>query len=116
MKFLLRILQPRREQPSRRQQLDIFDTVGNAARVVDDHPMRFLFAQIGKLRQHLIRGLEVNGQGCVGVGKLLAGQQDMAVYLVLRLLEVHITGGAHGLAQLPVQPDDSTVELPQFLL
>ena len=74
MKFLLRILQPRREQPSRRQQLDIFDTVGDAARVVDDHPMRFLFAQIGKLRQHLLRGLEVNGQGCVGVGKLLAGQ------------------------------------------
>ena len=116
MKFLLRILQPRRKQPPRRQQLNILDTVGDAARIIDDHPMCFLFAQIGKLRQHLLRGLEVNGQGCVGVGKLLAGQQDMAVYLVLRLLEVHITGGAHWLAQLPAQPDDSTVELPKLLL
>ena len=116
MKFLLRILQPRWKQPPRRQQLNILDTVGDAARIIDDHPMRFLFTQVGEFLQHLLRGLEVNGQGRISVGKLLAGQQDMAVYLVLRLLEVHITGGAHWLAQLPAQPDDSTVELPQLLL
>ena len=78
--------------------------------------MRFLFAQVGKFRQHLLRGLKVNGQGRIGIGKLLAGQQNVAIHLILRLLEVHIAGGAHGFAQLPAQPDDSTVELPQLLL
>ena len=40
----------------------------------------------------------------------------MAIYLVLRLLEVDIACGAHGLAQLLAQADDDAVELPQFLL
>ena len=40
----------------------------------------------------------------------------MAVNLVLWLHEVHVAGGADGLMQLPSQPHDGAVELPQFLL
>ena len=40
----------------------------------------------------------------------------MPVYLVLRVQEVNVPGGAHRLAQLLAQPDDGAVELPQLLL
>lgn len=45
-----------------------------------------------------------------------AGQQNVAVDLVLRLLKVYVAGGADGLSQLLAQPDDGAVKLPQFLL
>ena len=40
----------------------------------------------------------------------------MTVDLVLRLLKMHIAGGADGLPQFLPQPDDGAVILPQFLL
>ena len=75
-----------------------------------------VLAQIGKLLQHLGGGLEVDGQRRVGIGELLAGQENTAVRLVLRLLEVNVAGGADGLSQLPAQADDGAVEFPQLLL
>ena len=110
------VFQPGREQLARRQQLDLLHQVGDVAGVVDDHLMGQLLPQIGKFLQHLGGGFEVDGQRRVGVGELLAGQKDMAVGLVLRLLEVDVAGGADGLVQLPAQADDGAVELPQLLL
>ena len=40
----------------------------------------------------------------------------MPVNLILRLPEMHVAGGADGLAQLPPQSDDGPVEFPQVLL
>ena len=116
VQLLLGVLQPGREQLARRQQLDVLDAVCNAPGIVDDHPVGRLRPQIGELLQHLVGGLEVDGQRRVGVREFLAGQQDMAVHLVLRLLKMHVACGAHRLAQLLAQPDDGAVELPQLLL
>ena len=116
VQVLLGVFQPGREQLARRQQLDLLHQVGDVAGVVDDHLAGQLLPQIGELLQHLGGGFEVDGQGRVGVGELLAGQKDMAVGLVLRLLEVDVAGGADGLVQLPAQADDGAVELPQLLL
>jgi len=116
VKLLLGVLQPGWEQPARGQQFDFLDTVGDAPGIVDDHLVGGLLPQIGKLLQHLLRGLEVDGQGLVRVGELLAGQQDVTVNLVLRLLEMDIAGSADRLAQLLAQTDDGAVEVPQLLL
>ena len=116
VQLLLGVFQPGREQLSRRQQLDLLDAVGDAPGIVNDHLVRRLLPQIGEFRQHLVGGLEVDGQRCVGIGELLAGQQNVAVDLVLRLLKVYVAGGADGLSQLLAQPDDGAVKLPQFLL
>ena len=40
----------------------------------------------------------------------------MPVHLILRVEEVDVAGGTHGLVQLLAQPHDGTVELPQVLL
>ncbi len=116
VQLLLGVLQTGREQAARRQQLDVLDAVGDAAGVVDDHLVSGLLPQVGKLLQHLLGGLEVDGQGRVGIGELFAGQQDVAVDLILRLLKVDIAGGADGLVQLFAQADDGAVEVPQLLL
>ena len=116
VQLLLGVFQARREQLPRRQQLDILDAVGNVPRVVDDYLVGRLCPQVRELLQHLVCCLEVDGQRCIGVGELLAGQQDVAVHLILRLLKMHVAGGAHRLAQLLPQPDDGAVEIPQLLL
>ena len=80
------------------------------------HLIGLVLPQIGELLQHLVGGLEVDGQRRIGIRELLAGQQHMTVDLVLRLLKMHIAGGADGLPQFLPQPDDGAVILPQFLL
>ena len=70
------------------------------------HLIGLVLPQIGELLQQLVGGLEVDGQRRIGIRELLAGQQHMAIDLVLRLLKMHVAGGADGLPQL----------LPQFLL
>ena len=116
VQLLLGVFKTGWEQLARRQQLDLLHHVGDFAGVVDDHLVGLLWPQIGEFLQHFIGSLEVDGQRCVGIGKFLAGQQDVTVNLVLRLLKMHVAGGAYRLAQLLAQPDDGAVEVPQFLL
>ena len=116
VKFLSGVSKAGREQLTRGQQLDLLAHIGDEAGIIDDHFLRLFRAEVGKLLQHLIGGLEVDGQGFIGIGELLAGQQHMAVDLVLRLLKMDVAGGADRLAQLLAQTDDGAVELPQVLL
>ena len=98
------------------QGLDGVAAVGDEVGVLHHHLMGLLLAQIGELLQHLVGGLEVDGQGRVRVVKALGGQQDVAVHLVLRVQKVDVAGGAHRLAQLLPQADDGAVKVPQLLL
>ena len=116
IQLLLGVFQPRRKQTARRQQFDLLHQIGNMARVVDDHLMRLLLPQIAEFLQHLVGGLEIDGQRGVGIGEFLAGQQNVTVDLVLRLQKMHIPGGTDGLAQRLAQADDGAVKLAQLLL
>ena len=115
VQLLLGIFQARRKQLARRQQFDLLHQIRHLAGIRDHHFQRLFPAQIAEFFQHLVGGLEINGQGLVGVREFLAGQQDMAVHLILRLLKMHVAGGADGLVQLLAQLDDGAVEVPQFL-
>ena len=115
VQVLLGVGKPGRIQV-RRQQLEFLHLVGDGTGIGDHHLVGLLLPQVGKLFQHFICGLKIDGQGRVGVRELFGGQQDMAVDLVLGLQEVDVAGGADGLAQLVSQPDDGAVELPQLLL
>ena len=82
------------------QKLYILALLGDGIGVADDRVIAVLFAQIGELMEHLLGGLEIDGQALVRVGKLLGRQQDMAVDLVLRVKEVDVAGGNDGLMEL----------------
>ena len=97
------------------QGLDGIAPVGNQVGVLHYHFVGLLLTQIGKLLEHLVRSFEVDGQGLVRILKALGGQQDMAVNLILRVQEVDVAGGTHGLAQLLPQPHHRAVEVPQLL-
>ena len=116
VEVFLGVFEPRREQLALGQQLDRLHHVRDHARVGHNHLIRLVLAEIVELAQHFVRGAEVDGQRRVGVGKLLAREQDMAVLLVLRLLKMHVAGGADGLAQLLAQADDGAVVVLQFLV
>ena len=116
IQLLLGVLKTGREQLARRQQFDLLYQIGDLAGVVDDHLVGLFRPQIGEFLQHFIGGLEIDGQRCVGIGKFFAGQQNVAVYLILRLLKMHVAGGTYRLAQFLAQPDDGAVEVPQFFL
>ena len=111
VQVLLGILQAGREQLAG-QQLKGLNLVRHQPGVADHDLVGLLLPQIAELLQHLVGGLEVDGQGRVSVRELFRGQQDMAVHLVLWLLEVDVTGGTDGLAQLVAQADDGSVQLP----
>jgi len=116
IQVLLGVFQSRREQLARRQQLDLLHQIRNMAGIGHHHLIGLVLPQIGELLQHLVGGLEVDGQRRIGIRELLAGQQHMAIDLVLRLLKMHVAGGADGLMQLLPQPDDGAIILPQLLL
>ena len=116
VQILLGVLQPRREQLPRRQKLDLLDEVGDVARVVDDDLVRLLLPEVGKLPHHLVGRLEVDRQRRIRVRELLAREQDMAVDLVLRFLEVDVARRADGFAQLFAETHDRAVKLAQLLL
>ena len=98
------------------QGLDGIAPTGDQVGVFHHHLIGLLLAQIGELLEHLVGGLEVDGQVLVRVLKALGGQQDVAVDLVLRIQKMHVAGCHHGLAELLPQADDLPVELPQLLL
>ena len=97
------------------EELQFFDLVGDLFRVVDDHLMALFRAEVGKLLQHLVGGLEVQRRLVVRVLKAHAGLDDGAVLGVMGVEEVHIAGGDHGNAQLVAQLDDDAVEVAQPL-
>ena len=89
--------------------------IGDEVRVRHDHLIGPRFAQVGKLLQHIVRGAEVQRHILIRVGKSLGTQKDMAEDLVLRIHEVHVARGAHGLSQLVPQGQHTAVEIPQLL-
>ena len=115
VQVLLGIFQSGREQ-FRRQQLEGLDLIRHQTGVGDHHLVGLFLPQIPEFLQHLLGGLEVDGQGLVGVRELFGRQQNVPVHLVLRLPEMDIAGGADRLVQFLSQPDDGAVELPQILL
>ena len=70
VELLLRIFQTRREEPSLGEKLDLFDHVGDPARVGHNHLVRLFLSQIRKFRKHLLRRAEIDGKRCVRIGKL----------------------------------------------
>ena len=111
----IRVLKLGGEQPLW-ERFDRIAPVGDQIGVFHHHLMRLLLSKIGKLLQHLVRSLEIDWQGLVGVLKPLRGQQDVPIYLVLWVQEVDVAGGADWFPQLLPQLDDGTVEVPQLLL
>ena len=99
--------------PHRGQGLDgVRDPVG----VGDDHLFRFPAAQILEFLQHFLGGAQKQGCLIVRVLEALAGHDDPAVNLVLRVQEMHIAGGNHRLVELLAQRHDPPVVVPQILL
>ena len=98
------------------QRVDGVAAVGDEVGVLHHHLVGLLLAQVGELLQHLVGGLQVDGQRLVRVLKALGGQENVAVHLVLRVQEVDVPGGAHRLAQLLPQPDHGPVEVTKLLL
>ena len=115
VQIFLGVFQSGREQ-LRRQQLEGLDLIRHQTGVGDHHLVGLFLPQILKFLQHLLGGLEVDGQGLVGIRELLGRQQDVPVHLVLRLPEMDVAGGADGFPQLLAEADDDTVEFPQVLL
>ena len=97
------------------QRAEIIHPTGNGSRIFNDHLAGRLFAQIREFRQHFLGGTEIQGIFAVRIVKLLGGQQNMTVDLVLRLEEVDVSGGTHRLAQPPADLHDFSVKVPQVL-
>ena len=114
VQFFLRILQSGREQ-FLGQQFKLLYLIGDQAGILNNHLIGFFLTQIAEFLQHFLSGFEINGQRFIGICKLLGGQQNVTVDLILRFLEMHIAGGANGFSQFLAQADDSTVKLLQIL-
>ena len=97
--------------PDRR---DGVDHIRDHAGVVDDDLPGLLGPEIGKLLQHLIGGVQIEGRGVL-VGHAHALLDDGPVDLVLRVHEVDIPSGYDRLAGLRAQADDGPVEVQQIL-
>ena len=78
--------------------------------------MGLFFPQVGKFRQHFIRRAEIQGIGAVRVLKALGGQENMPEDLILRIQEVDIPRGNHGLMENLPQANYRAVKFPQLLL
>ncbi|MPM31493.1 hypothetical protein SDC9_78048 [bioreactor metagenome] len=115
VQVLLGVFKARRVQV-RRQKFKALHAVRHGPGVGHHDLICLIFPQIGKLLQHFVGGLKVDGKARVGVRKLLRRQQNVAVYLVLRLPEVDVASGADGLSKLLAKPHDGSVQLPQILL
>ena len=105
----------RREEPVR-QQLYVLAHAGDGVGVLHHGLVALAPAEVGELLQHLVRGAEIERVLAVGVGEFLGRQQYAAVYLVLRVQEVHVAGGDEGLFQLVRKAHDAPVERAQPLL
>ena len=99
----------RREQNALRQQLDLLALRGDGVRVADNGVVAELFAEVGKLREHLVRRLEIDGQRLVRVGELAPGEQDVAENFVAGVEEVDVAGGDEGLAERCGDAGDAAV-------
>ncbi len=86
------------------QRVQLLDPVSHQIGIADDHVIAVLLPQIAELLQHLLGGLEIDGQGFIAILKALGVQQDVTVNLLLGVQKVNVACGTHrpvqGLAQL----------------
>ena len=114
LQLLFGILDLGREK-ARGQGGHLLDQLRDAIGVLHHHFPGGILPQVGKFLQHLRRGLEIQGQGLVAVGELVA-QEDAAELLLVGLQEMHVPRGHHGLIQQLPQLDHLAVVVPQLLL
>ncbi len=88
--------------------------VGNLIRVLHHHFLGLLAAQVGKFFQHLLRSAQIQGRLVIRILKTLARHNNPAVHLVLRIQEMHVTGGYHWLVKVFAQPDNPPVKFLQL--
>ena len=93
-----------------------FTHIRNAVRVLHHNLVGFLFAQVRKLRQHLVCGPEIQGHILVRVVKALGRQEDVPEDFVLRIQEMHVSCGNHRFSQFLTQPDNGSVVVSQVLV
>ena len=79
---------------------------------VHDQLLGLLLAQIGKLLQHLLGGLEIQRRLVIGVLKALLVEDDLPIDPILRLQKVDVSRCNNGLVQLLAQGHDPAVEIP----
>ena len=94
--------------------LEDLDPVGDGVGVVDDD-LLCPVAQVGKLLQHLLGGLEIQGRLEGRVVKAQLVKQDLAVDGVLGLQKMHVPRGHGHLAQLIAQGEDPAVDVVEAL-
>ena len=90
---------------------DRLNQIRDQFRVGYDDLLRLIVPQIGKLRQHLLRGAQEKGCLIVCVIKALSRHDDPAVHLILWIQKMHITGRHHRLVELLSQPHHLAVHL-----
>ena len=115
LEYLGRILDLGREEAVG-QELYLLAHVRDAVRVRDDRVIAGAAAEVGEFLEHLVRRAEVERVFPVRVGELLGRLEDAPVYLVLRVQEVHVSGGHERLFQLRRQARDPPVQIAQALV
>ncbi len=88
--------------------------IRDPAWIVDDHLLGFFCAQIGKLLQHLARGVKIQ-RGGVLIGHAHALLDDGPVDLILGIKEMHVSRGNNRLSRLLAQAHDRAVEVQKIL-
>ena len=89
--------------------------VGNFIRVLHHDLKGLILGQIIELVQHVLGGAVIEGRLIVSVLKTVARLQHRPVNGVLRVLEMHVTGGHHRFVQRLAQLDDGAVEILYLL-
>ena len=110
LKLFLRALHFRRVS-TLRNGAHLTDFVGDQARVGDNHLIRLLFSEIGKLFKHLLGGTQIDTDVAVGIRELHALEQDLTVDLVLLVHKVRVTRRANRDGKLLAERHNTTVEV-----
>ena len=97
----------------RTDRTEAFDPVRDQVRVGDDDLFCLLLAEILELPQHLLRRAQIQGRLLFAVLKVR--HQDLSVDGILRIQEMHITGGRDRFAVLFSQLHDRPVVILQVL-
>ena len=94
---------------------DSLTLVRNPSGVGDHHLLRLVRSQILELRQHLLRGPKVEGRLVVRILEALAGHDNPAVDLVLRVQKMNVAGGADRLVKLLSKLHNPLIQINQIL-
>jgi len=97
-----------------RERLEIgVDQVGNGLWLGDHHVAGNGIAQVGKLRQHLAGGAQVQVRLVSEIGIPVVGQQDSPEFGVFTLQKVDVAGGTDRFSSALAKGDDQAVQMTQ---